>query len=1292
MMQSQNFRTYNNQDKPKSNNPFKQNDHFDEELDFYQPTSPRDQPYHQHSRSQSQNNIPNNPDYFSNHHYNPISSTSPPPPSVPAPTSRSSSNWTTLIPPLPSCPPPVHRNDSSQSLTKPNQRHSIAISPISSRNDQNNDQIRSQNTQNLNSYSHANNQPQNVPYPQQRSYTTPNVSNDSVKIPLNKQNSTPSITPTKPDLGPKRSVKKKKKVCKTCGLEITGQFVRALSNAYHVNCFQCFQCGKQCANKFFPYEIEDPMNPGNKLKVALCEYDYFKKQDLICFNCDKALRGPYITALGNKYHLEHFRCAVCSKIFESDESYYEHDNKIYCHYHYSQNFAAHCDGCQSSIVKQFVELFRGGRNQQWHPECYMVHKFWNVFITADSVGLQTKLQQYNVNFADIDILNLSKNSAEIDPKVLLQIEEQIELTVMNCWLILSGYEENSASCISDMLLYACTGNPSSGLLATGKFIVYVEVLFSAIDYVQDHCQAINSENQIITSNGTDSRNNSVTSIENDNGLFQQLRKEPRNISGKVMSYLAILRKSNQISSSGSLSADLLSVITGCAHYLKLLIRIGLNNALKINKITGTTEASDKFLSMTKRYEEIGSSDLNDSLRIPTKATDSCFKCSKSIEKSCIKLGNKRWHLKCFSCSVCLLNLVTGPNTNLHKFNYDESKSAIICDSCVSNSSGKLTKKFEYVSDLSQLIYLLKIALYRSKSVMLTENGSPKILNPGKQALAQEREDHEKDFTNTINDVTKLRTRRQSQKLSTSVKQKARKSMIIGAPEGNQAEEEVTNGDELADEVTDINRQVRKISYTENQKDDDHFKVKNQHKPALKIREEPLRAPSHSHLDRTSDLLKNEKSLTLDDIPRIVAAEQAREQRPNAFKHHTSLYQRNKPVQPVKTIAAANNNIKDVRNDTTTNPTPVLKKSKYYSELNKNEHFIIRHIAIEAILELCPNKFNRDELLGTIQLGKRLNGGFWDKFKFSNNDLKNKGQTVFGVDLQELTKKYGVDSDLGVGPSPLRIPLVVDDIINALRQKDMSVEGIFRLNGNIKRLRELTEQINKNPLQSPDFTTQTAVQLAALMKRWLRELPNPLLTFGLYDLWISSQREQDPVIKKRVLQLTYCMLPRSHRNLVEVLLYFFSWVASFAEIDEETGSKMDIHNLATVISPNILYSKQSVESDQAPTSGEAYFLGIEVVNQLMEIHEELSIIPYDLLQFFDKCNFNTSNNSSKHSDSLPSTKEIMNKIDKCLKENPKSFSNFEVQADNQENLQQLNNTVKRGHSKVFNESHGETTNI
>jgi len=68
--------------------------------------------------------------------------------------------------------------------------------------------------------------------------------------------------------------------------------------------------------------------------------------------------------------------------------------------------------------------------------------------------------------------------------------------------------------------------------------------------------------------------------------------------------------------------------------------------------------------------------------------------------------------------------------------------------------------------------------------------------------------------------------------------------------------------------------------------------------------------------------------------------------------------------------------------------------------------------------------------------------------------------------------------------------------------DMSVEGVFRKNGNIRRLKELTVLIdNGDPF---DLAQEGAVQVAALLKKFLRELPDPLLTFKLHRLFIASQ--------------------------------------------------------------------------------------------------------------------------------------------------------------------------------------------
>lgn len=82
----------------------------------------------------------------------------------------------------------------------------------------------------------------------------------------------------------------------------------------------------------------------------------------------------YLLATDKKYHVEHFTCSLCSTLFGPQDSYYEHDGDVYCHFHYSTRFATKCAGCNSAILKQFVEINRNMRDECWHPECYMINK------------------------------------------------------------------------------------------------------------------------------------------------------------------------------------------------------------------------------------------------------------------------------------------------------------------------------------------------------------------------------------------------------------------------------------------------------------------------------------------------------------------------------------------------------------------------------------------------------------------------------------------------------------------------------------------------------------------------------------------------------------------------------------------------------------------------------------------------------------------------------------------------------------------------------------------------------
>ena len=225
----------------------------------------------------------------------------------------------------------------------------------------------------------------------------------------------------------------------------------------------CLQdCSKIVASKFFPV----PEQPPNQ--YPLCETDYFRRLDLLCYTCGGALRGSYITALERKYHIEHFTCSVCPTVFGAQDSYYEHEGNVYCHYHYSTTFAQRCNGCQTAILKQFVEIFRNGQNQHWHPECYMIHKYWNV-----------RLHQGEILPKDQSMSE--QDASEEMRKAVRAGEESVEEKVLWIWRNLSGFEEKSATCISDMLLHVSNGAYMDGVMSAKKFIAHVDLLFMAAD-------------------------------------------------------------------------------------------------------------------------------------------------------------------------------------------------------------------------------------------------------------------------------------------------------------------------------------------------------------------------------------------------------------------------------------------------------------------------------------------------------------------------------------------------------------------------------------------------------------------------------------------------------------------------------------------------------------------------------------------------------------------------------------------------------------------------------------------
>nr|CAG8438836.1 3632_t:CDS:10 [Entrophospora candida] len=886
--------------------------------------------------------------------------------------------------------------------------------------------------------------------------------------------------------------------CAKCGLMIVGQFVRALEGTYHLDCFKCQDCGDVVAAKFFPMDDKDGK------QYPLCERDYFARLNLICEKCGGALRGSYITALEKKYHIEHFTCSACPTLFGPQDSYYEHDSQVYCHYHYSTRFAVKCTGCQTAILKQFVEINRNSIDEHWHPECYMIHKFWNVKL-ATHLDEKSELQGDNEQDEQQKQLQVD---VSITPEELKQQQKSMEEKVYKIWTVLSAFEEMSAACISDMLLHVSNGSYLDGVKMADKFISHVDILFSAIDELE--MQSIQASGQ---------------------GL--QHNREAKMLCKKIVNFFSLLSHTQETGVRKlGITQELLSLVTGLAHYLKILIRIALTSALKLERDFDNKVAIEKFLNklheLTKNLSQGRESTIDSEV-----TSDLCHSCRVTVEEECYKYGQYRWHIGCLRCSNCSKEL----RSIYQEATFNEIHGSAYCPNC---SKEPASVGFEHVTQLEQYTYLLRVALSRLYNLLrrkeehsLSDSDDSRGRKTDKEKSELVRKDsRSKSYSSgdkkyesiSTNDIKRMKSIHMDRKMSTSAK--VPKRFVVN--ESQHGSDEVTK-DKL---------------------------VRSPSQRHVKVTEDKI--PDPEIADNQLNFDTDKAAITLGDISELAAAEM------NASSSNSTLAQKAK---------------KNFKDSTTT--------KSYFSELSALEYFIVKHVAVLMMQQYLKDYFTSEELLDLIEPKKAT---LWSKFVTS----------IKPTEKKPVKKK---------GPGQIKVPSFVDDSISAMKTMDMSVEGIFRKNGNIRRLKDLSDVIDRHP-SMVNLTEDKPVQVAALMKKFLRELPEPLLTFKLHKLFVTSQKLDNESDRKRILHLACCLLPKINRDTMEVLFIFFKWVASFSHVDEETGSKMDLHNLATVITPNILYSKS-----KDPSKDES-FLAIEAVHNLLKYQDEFWVVPDDLMAILD----------------------------------------------------------------------------
>ncbi|KAK0416659.1 hypothetical protein QR680_012614 [Steinernema hermaphroditum] len=113
--------------------------------------------------------------------------------------------------------------------------------------------------------------------------------------------------------------------CHGCRNTIRMNFITALGTQWHPECFVCQDCRRPFdGGSFFEH-----------LGAPFCEQHYHEKRGSLCVVCRAPISGRCVSAMGQKFHPEHFTCSYCHRQLNKG-TFKEVDRRPFCHKCYQQ--------------------------------------------------------------------------------------------------------------------------------------------------------------------------------------------------------------------------------------------------------------------------------------------------------------------------------------------------------------------------------------------------------------------------------------------------------------------------------------------------------------------------------------------------------------------------------------------------------------------------------------------------------------------------------------------------------------------------------------------------------------------------------------------------------------------------------------------------------------------------------------------------------------------------------------------------------------------------------------------
>lgn len=137
-----------------------------------------------------------------------------------------------------------------------------------------------------------------------------------------------------------------------------------------------------------------------------------------------------------------------------------------------------------------------------------------------------------------------------------------------------------------------------------------------------------------------------------------------------------------------------------------------------------------------------------------------------------------------------------------------------------------------------------------------------------------------------------------------------------------------------------------------------------------------------------------------------------------------------------------------------------------------------------------------------------------------------------------------------------VPIVLEKLLEHVEMHGLYTEGLYRKSGAANRTRELRQALQTDPMavKLENFPIHA---ITGVLKQWLRELPEPLMTFAQYGDFLHAVELPE---KQEQLVAIYAVLehlPEANHNSLERLIFHLVKVALLEDVNRMSPSALAI---------------------------------------------------------------------------------------------------------------------------------------